>query len=80
MRKKCFILSAPSLAPALAIYAFTYCLYHYLSADGNFGAVFREEPVKPLVTFYFGLRGVMHRFAAFTALPVGLIFGEKKDK
>ena len=80
MRKKCFILSAASLALALAIYAFTYCLYHYLSADGSFGAVFHEEPVKPLVTFYFGLWGVMHQFAAFTALLVGLIFGGKKDK
>ena len=50
------------------------------AGDGNFGAVFHEEPVKPLVTFYFGLWGVMHQFAAFTALLVGLIFGGKKDK
>ena len=79
MRKKCLILSAASLTLALAIYAFTYYLYHYLGPDG-FGTVFYEEPTKPLVTLYFGIWGVMHQFAAFTALLVGLIFGGKKDK
>lgn len=77
MRKKCLIFAAISLAIALAIYAFTYYLYHYLGPDG-FGTVFYEEPTKPLVTLYFGIWGVMHQFAAVSALVVGLLCGEKK--
>ena len=57
-----------SFTIALAIYAFTYYLYHYLGPDGGFGTVFYSEPNKPLVTFYFGIWGVMHQFAAVTAL------------
>ena len=80
MRKKCYILALCSFAAALAIYAFTYCLYHYMGADGCFGPVFHAEPVKPLVTFYFGVWGVMHQFAALTSLLVGLVFFPKDRK
>ena len=67
-------------AIALAIYAFTYYLYHYLGADGSFGTVYHSEPAKPLVTFYFGIWGVMHQFAAVVCLLVGLIFFPKDKK
>lgn len=79
MRKKCFTLAVVSFLIALAIYAFTYCLYHYLGPDGSFGPVFQAQPVKPLVTFYVGIWGVMHQFAAVTSFLIGLIFfpGEK---
>lgn len=80
MRKKCFIMAIVSMVMAFAIYGFTYCLYHYLSVDGGFGPIFHSEPVKPLVTFYFGLWGVMHQFAAFVSLAIGLIFFPKEKK
>ena len=78
MRKKCFILAIVSFAISIAIYVFTYRLYHYLGTDGAFGTVFRSEPAKPLVTFYFGAWGVMHQFAAVTSFLIGLIFFPKE--
>ena len=65
-------------AIALAIYAFTYYLYHYLGADGSYGTVYHSEPAKPLVTFYFGIWGVMHQFAAVTSFVIGIIFFPKE--
>lgn len=77
MRKKCFIMAIFSFAIALAIYAFTYYLYHYLGSDGSFGTVFYTDPQKPLVTFYFGIWGVMHQFAALSSFLIGCIFFPK---
>ena len=78
MRKKCFVMAIVCFAIALAIYAFTYYLYHYLGADGSFGTVYHSEPAKPLVTFYFGIWGVMHQFAAVTSFVIGIIFFPKE--
>ena len=77
MRRKCFLMAVVSLVIALLIYAFTYCLYHYLGPDGRFGSVYQETPVKPLITLYFGIWGVLHQFAAVTSFLVGLIFFPK---
>lgn len=78
MRKKCFLMAIVSFVMALAIYLFTYYLYHYLRPDGSFGTVFQSEPAKPLVTFYFGIWGVMHQFAAIVSLLIGVIFFSKE--
>jgi len=80
MRKKCFVFAAISMAISLAIYAFTYCLYHYLGPDKKFRRTFQRKPAKPLVTLYFGIWGVLHQFAAVTGFLAGLIFfpGEKR--
>ena len=81
MKKKCWILSLCSFAAALAIFAFTYCMYHYLGPDGRFGAVYRTEPVKPFVTLLLGIWGTVHHAVAVTSLLVGAIFfGKKKTK
>ena len=69
-----------SFATALAIFAFTYCLYHYLGPDYRFGTVFQTTPVKPLVTLYCGILGVLHHFAAVVSLMIGLIFFPKDDR
>lgn len=66
-----------SFVIALAIYAFSYYLYHYLGTDGSFGTVFRSEPAKPLVTMYCGMWGVLHQFAAVTSFLAGVIFFPK---
>lgn len=55
MRKKCNTLALWSFAIALAIYVFTYFLYHYLSPDGCFTTVFQETAAKPFVTLLFGI-------------------------
>ena len=67
-----------SFAIALIIYAFTYYLYHYLGEGGVFGFEYHAEPIKPLVTFYFGIWGVMHQFVALTSFVAGLIFFPKE--
>ena len=76
-RKRCFILAACSMAVALAIYAFTFYMYHYLGPDG-FSNVYREEAYKPLVTFYFGVWGVSFQSAAVISLLIGWIFFPKE--
>ena len=75
-------MSGVSLAITLVIYIFTYCLFHYLGPDKKFGRTFQKKPVKPLVTFYFGIWGVLHQFAAVTSFLAGLIFfpGEKRKE
>ena len=78
-RTKCYILALCSFAVSLAIYAFTYFLYHYLGPDG-FSNVFRDVPFKPVVTLYFGVWGVMFQFAAIMSLLVGWIFFPRKSK
>ena len=78
MRRKCFVLGIVSFTISIAIYLFTYCLYHYLGPDGCFENVFQTTPVKPLLTLYFGIWGVMHQFAAVTSFLVGIIFFPKE--
>lgn len=80
MRKKCFTLAIVSFVLALAIYAFSYYLYHYFGTDGSFGTVFRSEPAKPLVTLYCGMWGVLHQFAAVISFLVGIIFFPKEPR
>ena len=78
MRKKFFIMSAVSFGIALIIYAFPYLLYLYLGTDCTFGLIYQSKPVKPLVTLYFGIWGVIHQFAAVTSLLIGFIFFPKE--
>lgn len=77
MRKKCNALAICSLLIALAIFVFTYFLFHYLSPDGGFTAVLQETPAKPFVTLLFGIWGVTFLFAAVMSWLVGRIFFPK---
>lgn len=74
MKKKCYILALCSFLTGLAIFVFTFFLYHYLGPDYRFGTVFRSEPTKPFVTLLFGIWGTAHLFAAVTCLLIGKIF------
>ena len=78
MKKKWNTLAVWSLVIALAIFLFTYCLFHYMSPAGCFAAAYRETPVKPFVTLLFGVWGVMFLFAAVMSHLVACIFGKKK--
>ena len=73
-------MASVSFVIALSVYAFTYYLYHHLGTDGDFGTVYQQDPVKPLVTFYFGIWGVMHQFAAVTSFVIGLVFFPKNNR
>lgn len=78
MRKKCTVLSIWSFALALGIFVFSYILYHYITPDGFFTAVFQTAPGKPLVTLLFCIWGVMFLFAGVMSLLVGHIFFKEK--
>ncbi len=80
MRKKFRCLALCSFAFSIAIYVFTYFLYHYLSPLGGFTNVYQAEAAKPMVTFLFGLWGVMFQFAGVLSLMVGQIFFGRDSK
>ena len=80
MRKKCNILAVWSFIIALAIYVFTFYLYHYWGADGSFGTVYYETAQKPFVTLLFGIWGVTFHFAGVMSLLIGKIFFSEKKK
>ncbi len=80
MKKKFRILALCSFAVSIAIYIFTYYLYHYLSPIGGFTSVYQTEAAKPMVTFLFGLWGVMFQFAGVMSLLIGRIFSENQVK
>ena len=77
MKNKWTRLSLCSFAIALAIFTFTYMLFHYLGPEG-FGPVYQETPVKPFVTLLFGIWGVFFLFAAVMCVVVGTIFSNMK--
>ena len=78
MRKKCNILALCSFALALAIFVFSYFLYHYTLPDGGFSSVYQTEPGKPLVTLLFSIWGVTFLFASVMSLLIGRIFFKEK--
>ena len=73
MKKKCNILAVCSFALALAIFIFSYILYHHLDLNG-FTLVFQPEPAKPMVTWLFAIWGTHFLFAGVMSLLVGHIF------
>ena len=78
MRKKCYIFALCSFLLALAIYVFSYYLYHYASPDGGFTSVYQLEAAKPMVTWLFAIWGVTLQGAAVVSLLAGWIFFPKE--
>ena len=78
MRKKCNVLALWTGLISLAIFVIAYVLFHYLSPDGGFTAVFQETPAKPVVTLLVGVWGVLFLFASVMSLLIGNIFFHKE--
>lgn len=74
MRKKCNTLAAWSFVLALAIFAFSYVLYHHTLPGGAFTHLWQPAPGKPMVTLLFSIWGVLFLFAGVMSLLVGKIF------
>ena len=79
MKKKWNKLAVCSLVIALALFVFTYCLFHYMSPEGCFAAAYQITPVKPFVTLLFGVWGVMFLFAAVMSHLIACIFCGKNE-
>lgn len=73
-KKKWYTLGSWSFIISVAIFTFTYFMFHYLGPDGSFGHLYQEEPVKPFVTLLFGIWGVTFLFASVMSFLVGKIF------
>lgn len=80
MKKKCNILAACCFVLALAIFAFSYILYHHTLPGGGFTAVWQSTPGKPMVTLLFAIWGVTFLFASVMSLLIGKIFFSTKEK
>lgn len=80
MKKKCNILALCSFVIAIAIFIFTFYLFHYLGPEGNFEPICHVTPEKPFVTLLFGVWGVCFLFAGVMSWLVGMIFFSKEKK
>ena len=79
MSKKLKKLSLWSLVLALADFVIAFVFFHFISPDGVFTPVFREEPGKPMVSLLFGIKGVLFLFSSMMSALVGrIVYGEKE--
>lgn len=81
MRKKFRILSACSFVLAIAIFLFTFYIYHHLTPEMTFVSERLDVPGKPFVTLLFGIWGTCFLFASVMCLLISSVFfGNKKEK
>ncbi len=73
MSKKLKKLSLWSLVLALVDFVIAFVFFHFISPDGVFTPVFREEPGKPMVSLLFGIKGVLFLFSSMMSGLVGRI-------
>ena len=78
MKKKFQKLSLWSLVLALAIFVFSYFLYHYVTPTGAFTTVYQQQPGKPLVTELFSILGTLFLFAGIFSGMIAKIFFPKQ--
>ena len=78
MKKKFMKLSGWSLVLALALFAWSFFLYHYTLPDGSFTTVFQQEAGKPMVTELWAILGVMFLFSSILSLMIARIFYSEK--
>ena len=79
MKKNFQKLSLWSLVLALAIFVFSYFLYHYMTPDGTFTTVYQQGPGKPLVTELFSILGTLFLFSSILSGMIAVIFFRRKD-
>ena len=78
MKQKFKTLSLWSFALALAIFVFSYFLYHYVTPEGAVTVVFQPEPGKPLVTELFAILGTLFLFSGILSAMIARIFFSDK--
>ena len=78
MKKKFQKLSLWSLVLALAIFVFSYFLYHYVTPEGTIAAIYQKTPGKPLVTELFSILGTLFLFSSILNGMIAKIFFPKE--
>ena len=71
MQKKWKQLSTWCFVLALAIFLWTFYLYHFLTPEFTFTTVWQATPGKPLITLLFGIWGVMFGILTLIAYFIG---------
>ena len=74
MKQKFKKLSLWSFILALALFVWSYFLFHYATPEGGFSLVYRAEPAKPLVTELWSILGVLFLFSSILSGIIGRIF------
>ena len=80
MKQKLKKLSLWSLVLALADFVIAFVFFHFISPDGVFTPVFREDPGKPMVSLLFGIKGVLFLFSSMMSAIVNRIFFREEKK
>ena len=78
MKKNFQKLSLWSLVLALAIFVFSYFLYHYVMPDGTITTVFQKDVGKPLLTELFSILGTLFLFSSILSGMIAGIFFPKE--
>lgn len=79
MKQKFKKLSGWSFALAMAIFLFSYVLFHYVTPEGTLTMVYSQEPGKPLLTELWANLGVLFLFSSITCRMIaGIFFPEKQ--
>ena len=79
MKQKFRKLSRWCYVAAIAIFVWSFFLYHYVTPEFTISREFLPEPGKPLVTELFSILGTLFLFSGMLSGMIGRIFfGEKK--
>ena len=78
MKQKFKTLSLWSFVLAMAIFVFSYFLYHYVTPEGAVAMVVQQEPGKPLITELWAILGVMFLFSSILSAMIARIFFSDK--
>ena len=74
MKKKCNILAICTFVLAVAAFAVSYILYHYMLPGGALTPVWQSQPGKPFITAMVAALGVLFLFSSIMSLLIGWIF------
>ena len=78
MKQKFKTLSLWSFVLALAIFVFSYFLYHYVTPEGAITLTYHPGPGKPLITELFAILGTLFLFSGILSAMIARIFFSDK--
>ena len=78
MKQKFKALSQWSFALAMAIFVFSYFLYHYVMPEGAVTLTYQPGPGKPMLTELWAILGVMFLFSSILSAMIARIFFSDK--
>lgn len=79
MKEKFRKLTRRCLITALAIFVWSFFLYHFVTPEMTISLEFQPEPGKPLVTELFSILGTLFLFSGILSGMIGKIFfGDEK--